>query len=100
MLVGEVQSENPSEGFSHIHRILYTQVVEDAAQIIDKDVQGRLELVFSMTDPPMPRISERRTRSSPDSKGTQFHHDLPLRENPCCNSKVGTDCHESVKSSS
>ena len=37
VLVGEVQSENSSEGFSHIHRILYTQVVEDAAQIIDKD---------------------------------------------------------------
>ena len=46
VLVGEVQSENSPAGFSHIHHILYTQVVEDAAQVINKDVQGRLELVL------------------------------------------------------
>ena len=54
----------------------------------------------SMMDSPIPLMSGRRMRNSRDSNGTQLYQNLPLRENPGCNSIVGADRHGSVKSSS
>ena len=54
----------------------------------------------SMMDSPIPLMSGRRMRNSRDSNGAQLCQNLPLRENPCCNSIVGADRHGSVKSSS
>ena len=100
VLVGEVQSENSPAGFSHIHHILYTQVVEDAAQVIDKDVQGRLELVHVNVGPAHASHIGAQDTEFTRQQGYPVVPDLPLRENPCCNSMVGADCHELAKSSS
>ena len=100
VLVGEVQSEDSSEGFSHIHHILYTQVVENAAQVIDKDVQGRLELVLVNDGPAHASHIGAQDTEFTRQQGYPVVPDLPLRENPCCNSMVGADCHGSAKSSS
>ena len=46
MFVGEVQPQDAPEGLSHVHHVLYPQVVQDASQVIHEGVQQRLELVF------------------------------------------------------
>ena len=100
VFVGEIQANDAPERFSHIHHILHLQMVQDASQVINEDIQEVSYWSSSMTDQPIPLISGKQNTELAGQREYPVVPGFPLRENLSCNSMVGVDRHGSVKSAS